>query len=71
MSLDDERAHLVPHIKRTDRMQIFRGYEIEFERINRFGERSASLVVGELSIQDLEALAEHLNWYLDEGRYQE
>lgn len=47
------------------------GYEIEFERINRFGERAGSMIVGELTIKDLRELAYALNYYLDEGQYQE
>lgn len=47
------------------------GYEITFERINKYNERSSSLVVSELSLADLVALREELSWYLDEGQYQE
>lgn len=47
------------------------GYEIEFERINRFGERASSFMVSELSLDDLRALYYELGEYLDRERHQE
>jgi hypothetical protein len=46
------------------------GYEITFDRINKYNERSSTLVVGGMSLEDLEILRNTLEWYLDEGRYQ-
>lgn len=65
---DPERPHLVPNIRRARHNE---GYEIEFERINRFGERSSSLCVGELSLDDLLTLEEALTVYLDNPRNME
>lgn len=67
----DERSKLVPKILRNRHTYTLDGYEIVFERVNRYGERAASRTVTELSLTDLEVLADKLNWYLDEGRYQE
>lgn len=63
-----ERPRLVPETHRARRPE--RGYEVTFNRFIR-GDRTSSFALGELSLEDLETLRDHLNWYLDEGRYLE
>lgn len=70
---NDGRTTLRPSILKTRRASgRYEGYEIQFTRINEFGERAAgTTVVSELDLPDLEALRDALDWYLDEGQYQE
>ena len=61
-----ERPVLHPKVFRAERLSGRNvGYEIEFEKINRFGERASSLVVGELSLEDLVTLYTTLRIFLD------
>lgn len=64
---DPDRARLVPVIHKSRRD----GYEVECQRINKYGERASSMVITELTIADLQALSYELVRYLDEGQYQE
>ena len=47
------------------------GHEIAFERIHDDNVRASAHTVGELTIEDLETLRYQLDFYLDEGQFQE
>ena len=64
----NERPVLRPTVTHTGRDE---GYEIAFERINKFGERASSLAVSELSMDDLYSLYNELGDYLDSEGYLE
>ena len=67
------RTSLRPVICKTKRQSgRDEGYEIQFSRINEYGERAAgTTVVAELDLDDLRTLYYDLGHYLDEGQYQE
>jgi hypothetical protein len=65
--MSHERPVLRPSVYKTvTRSGRDEGYEIEFEKINRFGERASSLAVSELSLADLGTLYAALGTFLDE-----
>jgi hypothetical protein len=59
-------THVVPPLSRT---QSHRGWEDSHEmylkRVNEYGERASGLVVGELTLTDLRAIADVVNDYLE------
>jgi hypothetical protein len=66
--MSHERPVLRPSVYKTaTRSGRDEGYEILFERINRYDERASAHVISELSLEDLTTLHAVLGFYLDTG----
>lgn len=61
---------LTPIVRRST-LSIRGEYEIEFRRDTDAGDRLGSHVLAEMTLGDLIKLRDVLDWFIDEGQYQE